>query len=139
MQQLHHHHHLSVSIIKIQKRRNLHDSPINTLQQWHQPFISDRWYKSCRRRYFYNNSKIVYVRDSIINLSFLSSHFLTYDSKIKKAYFWEKASFWYMSVTTSNLKNSNHAYKRLSCFTHGIYLMIHVPGIYQGINFKQNI
>ena len=39
--------------------------------------------KSCRTRYFYKNSKIVYKRDSINNLSFLSYHFLTNDSKRK--------------------------------------------------------
>ena len=33
VQQLHHH--LSVSIIKVQKGRNLHDSLINTAQQLH--------------------------------------------------------------------------------------------------------
>ena len=63
--------------------------------------------------YFYKNGKIVYKRDSVNNLSFLSYHFQTYDSETKLSSEKELTSDC-KPITTSNLKSLKHAYKRAS-------------------------
>ena len=45
--------------------------------------VTDGINHAAQGRYFHKSGKIVYIRDSINNLSLLSYHFLTYDSKRK--------------------------------------------------------
>ena len=62
----------------------------------------------------HKGSKIVYMRDSINNLSFLSYHSLTYDSERKNVLLKKRVLLTVSLLQFKILKKSKHAFKEFT-------------------------